>query len=46
MRYEDLEGWGEGEGGTEGGGVCTQTTDSLCYTAETNTTLESNYTPI
>ena len=34
------------EGGTTGRGICIQTTDSLCYTAETNTTLYSNYAPI
>ena len=28
------------------GNVCTYIADSLCYIAETNTTLQSNYTPI
>ena len=27
-------------------GICVLIADSLCYTAETNTPLESNYTPI
>ena len=26
--------------------ICIHIADSLCYTAETNTTLQSNYTPI
>ena len=30
----------------EGGGRCVITADSLCFTAETNTALESNYTLI
>ena len=30
----------------EGGDIHTHIADSLCYTAETNTTLQSNYTPI
>lgn len=34
------------EGGKRGSGICIQTTDSLCYTAETNTTLYRNYAPI
>ena len=28
------------------GDICIHIADSLCYTAETNTTLQSNYTPI
>ena len=37
-----------GEGGRElqeGGDICLHIADSLCFTAETNTTLYSNYTP-
>lgn len=37
------------EGGREAhekGGVCVQTADSLCFTAETSTTLSSTYTSI
>ena len=30
----------------EGGDTCTHVADSLCCTAETNTTLQSNYIPI
>ena len=46
MFSDHLEGW---EGGARGWGygdirICIA--DSLCYTAETNTTLKSNYTPI
>ena len=32
--------------GREMGTYCICITDSLCYKAETNTTMESNYTPI
>ena len=28
------------------GGICTHIADSFCCIAETNTTLQSNYTPI
>ena len=41
MLCDDLEGW-EGEGGREaqeGGDIHIRRADSLCYTAETNTTL-------
>ena len=43
MLCDDLEGW-EGGGGIgreapEGGDICIHTADSLCCTAETNTTL-------
>ena len=34
------------EGGSEGAGVCPSRADPLCCTAETNTTLQSNYTII
>ena len=44
---------GVGQGGWEGdasgrryGDICICIADSLCYTAETNTTLENNYTAI
>ena len=30
----------------EGGDICIHIADSHCCTAETNTTLQSNYTPI
>ena len=44
----DLTRVGMRAGGTgqEGGDMCAQTADSRCHTAETNTTLPSNYTPI
>ena len=43
MPCGDLEGWwGEGSRGD----VCIQIAGSLCYTAETNTTLQSNCIPI
>ena len=48
MLCDDLEGW-DGEGGSdvqEGGDTCIRITDSLYCTAETNTALESSYTPI
>ena len=44
---DDLEGWDAGhgcEGGPRGRGYIIRIADSLCCTAETNTT--SNYTPI
>ena len=37
------EGWIRGRGGTRVGGICTYVVDSPCCTAETNTTLQSNY---
>ena len=48
MLCGDLDGWegGRGREVQEGGDICIHTADSLCYTAETNTTLLSNYTPI
>ena len=52
MLCDHLEGW-DGEGGREGdargeryGDVCVCVADSLCYGAETNAPLWSNYTPI
>ena len=49
---DHLEGW-DREGGREGdtrggryGDICICITDSLCCKAETNTPLQSNYTPI
>ena len=52
MLFDQLEGW-DREGGREGdakgkryGDICICITDSLCYKAETNTPLQSNYTPI
>ena len=49
MLRDDLEEWDEGwdEGaGWEGGDICIHVADSLHCTAEINTTLQSNYTPI
>ena len=52
MLCDQLEGW-DREGGRKGdargkryGDICICITDSLCYKAETNTPLQSNYTPI
>ena len=52
MLCDHLEGW-DREGGREGdargkryGNICICINDSLCYKAETNTPLQSNYTPI
>ena len=45
MLCDDLEGW-SGRRGSEGGDICIHTDDSLCCIAETNTTLQSSYTPI
>ena len=41
-------GWGgwRGREAQKGGTICTHIADSLCFTAETNTTLYSNYTLI
>ena len=40
MLCDDLEGWDGGGGEVpEGGDVCMHVADSLCFTAETNTTL-------
>jgi len=47
--WDDLEGWGGGWGGRgapEGGDIRIRMADSHCSRAETNTLLESNYTPI
>ena len=43
------ESGGVGESGREvqeGGNLCILMTDAYCYTAETNTILQSNYPPI
>ena len=52
MLCDHLERW-DREGGREGdatgkryGDICICITDSLCYKAETNTPVYSNYTPI
>ena len=52
MLCDHLEGW-DRESGREGearekryGDICICIANSLCYKAETNTPLESNYTPI
>ena len=52
MLCDHLEGW-DREGGREGdargkryGDICICITDSLCYKAKTNTSWQSNYTPI
>ena len=36
---DDLEGWKAGREAPEGGDICIHIVDSLCCTAETNTTL-------
>ena len=49
MLSDNLEGWDGVEDGREAHGaedLCVHTADSLCCTAETNTALLSNYTPI
>lgn len=48
MLCDDQEGGMEGAGkeAEEGGDVCTHVADSLCCAAETNTPLQSNYTPV
>ena len=53
MLCDDLAGRGEvnwkqgiGREVQEGGDVCIHIADTLCCTAETNATLQSNYTPI
>ena len=48
MLCDGLEGW-DGVGGRElqeGRDICIHIADSLHCTAETNTTLKSNYTPV
>ena len=45
MLRDDLEEWDEGAG-WEGGDICIHVADSLCYTAETNTTLLSSVPPL
>ena len=43
----DLDGCeGGGKEVQEGGDICVHTADSLCCTAEINTTLQINYTPV
>ena len=39
-------GCGGGRDVQEGGDICIHIPDSFCGTAETNTTLQSNYTPL
>ena len=46
MLCDDLEGWGVGQKVQERGDICVHAADSPHCTPETNTTLESNYTPI
>ena len=49
MLCGDLEGWDWGRAGTEGHegrDMCIHVADSLLCTAETSTTLQSNYIPI
>ena len=49
MLCGDLDGWDGGWGRREvqeGGDICIRIADSLRFTAETNTTLSGNYTPI
>ena len=38
--------WGAGWEAQEGGDICARVADLLCCIAETNRTLQSNYTPI
>ena len=38
--------WSKWEGNLKQRDICVSTADSLCYTAETNTTLKSNYMPM
>ena len=49
MFWDDLDGW-DGERGSSSGrryvDICLHVADSLCYTAEINTTLQNNYTLI
>ena len=49
MLCDDLDGWDGGGGGgrevQEGGDICIHIADSLRCTAETNITLQSNYSP-
>ena len=42
----DREGGRENTRGRRYGDICIRIADSLCYTAATNTPLQSNYTPI
>ena len=52
MLCDDLQRWdGRGVWGwmrqaQEGGDICVHIADSYCCTTETNTTLQSNYSPI
>ena len=47
MLCGDLEGWdGGGREAQEGGDRCICIADSLYFTLEANTTLQTNYTPI
>ena len=47
MFYDDLRGeMGDGKEAQEGGDICMYIANSLCCTAETNTILQRNYTPI
>ena len=45
MLCEGWDGDRVGRETQEGEDVCMRVTDSLCGTAETNTTMKSNYTP-
>ena len=48
MLHSDLEGWDgrNGREAQEARDACLLKADSCCYTTETNTKLESGYTPI
>ena len=48
MHFDDLEGWDGVEGGLlrERGDMCIHKADSFHCTAEMNTTLQHNYSPI
>ena len=47
MICDDLEGWNVGGGGeAQGGDIYILIADSLCCTAETNTIMQNDYTPV
>ena len=46
MLCDHLEGWNRESSRRGYGDICMHIADSLCYTAESNTTLYNNYTPV